>query len=216
MDYIFQLISSLGMGVKYTAGLFIITLLLSFPLGFGLVFIRRCRFAPLRGIAAGYVWLMRGTPLLLQLYFIYYGLPAIPYIGEMLTFDRFTAACIAFVLNYTAYFCEIFRGGIKAIPRGQYDAAHVLGMSPLQTQTRIVIPQMLRVVLPALGNESMTLVKDTAMVTAIGVTEILYFAKAAVNRDVDATAYIVAAAFYLMMNTLLSRLFKRLEARCSF
>jgi len=162
------------------------------------------------------VWLMRGTPLLLQLYFIYYGLPAIPYIGEMLTFDRFTAACIAFVLNYTAYFCEIFRGGIKAIPRGQYDAAHVLGMSPLQTQTRIVIPQMLRVVLPALGNESMTLVKDTAMVTAIGVTEILYFAKATVNRQAVFTAYPVAAVFYLVMTFAITKLFDYLERRYSF
>ncbi len=208
-----ELCQSLAGGVKYTLGLFFVTALLSLPLGFAMSYLRRSRFAVVRGVTGVYVWLLRGTPLLLQLFFIYYGLPFIPYIGQYLVLDRFPAACVAFVLNYTAYFCEIFRGGLLSIDKGQYEAARVLGFSTWQTQLKIVIPQMLRVTLPSVSNECITLVKDTALVTAIGVTEILYFAKSAVNREVDATAYAVAAVFYLLMNTVLTRLFKWLEKK---
>lgn len=208
-----ELCQSLLGGVKYTLGLFFVTALLSLPLGFAMSYLRRSRFALVRGVTGVYVWLLRGTPLLLQLFFIYYGLPFIPVIGQYLTMDRFPAACVAFVLNYTAYFCEIFRGGLLSIDKGQYEAARVLGFSTWQTQYKIVIPQMLRVTLPSVSNECITLVKDTALVTAIGVTEILYFAKSAVNREVDATAYAVAAVFYLLMNTVLTRLFKWLEKK---
>lgn len=208
-----ELCQSLLGGVKYTLGLFFVTALLSLPLGFAMSYLRRSRFALVRGVTGVYVWLLRGTPLLLQLFFIYYGLPFIPFIGQYLTMDRFPAACVAFVLNYTAYFCEIFRGGLLSIDKGQYEAARVLGFSTWQTQYKIVIPQMLRVTLPSVSNECITLVKDTALVTAIGVTEILYFAKSAVNREVDATAYAVAAVFYLLMNTVLTRLFKWLEKK---
>jgi polar amino acid transport system permease protein len=200
-------------GVKYTLGLFFVTALLSLPLGFAMSYLRRSRFALVRGVTGVYVWLLRGTPLLLQLFFIYYGLPFIPVIGQYLTMDRFPAACVAFVLNYTAYFCEIFRGGLLSIDKGQYEAARVLGFSTWQTQYKIVIPQMLRVTLPSVSNECITLVKDTALVTAIGVTELLYFAKSAVNREVDATAYAVAAVFYLLMNTALTQLFRYLEKK---
>lgn len=208
-----ELCQSLAGGVQYTLGLFFVTAILSLPLGFAMSYLRRSRFALVRGISGAYVWLLRGTPLLLQLFFIYYGLPFIPYIGQYLTLDRFPAACVAFVLNYTAYFCEIFRGGLLSIDKGQYEAARVLGFSTWQTQLKIVIPQMLRVTLPSVSNECITLVKDTALVTAIGVTEILYYAKSAVNREVDATAYAVAAVFYLLMNTVLTRLFKWLEKK---
>ncbi|MBO5783688.1 MAG: amino acid ABC transporter permease [Clostridia bacterium] len=208
-----ELCQSLLGGVKYTLGLFFITAILSLPLGFAMSYLRRSRFALVRGITGVYVWLLRGTPLLLQLFFIYYGLPFIPWIGEYLVLDRFPAACVAFVLNYTAYFCEIFRGGLLSIDKGQYEAARVLGFSTWQTQYKIVIPQMLRVTLPSVSNECITLVKDTALVTAIGVTELLYFAKSAVNREVDATAYAVAAVFYLLMNTVLTQLFRYLEKK---
>lgn len=208
-----ELCQSLLGGAKYTLGLFFITAILSLPLGFAMSYLRRSRFALVRGITGVYVWLLRGTPLLLQLFFIYYGLPFIPWIGEFLVLDRFPAACVAFVLNYTAYFCEIFRGGLLSIDKGQYEAARVLGFSTWQTQYKIVIPQMLRVTLPSVSNECITLVKDTALVTAIGVTELLYFAKSAVNREVDATAYAVAAVFYLLMNTVLTQLFRYLEKK---
>ncbi len=216
MDYLLSLSANLLPGVQYTLGLFAITISLSMPLGLLLTFMRNSRYAALRSAVGFFVWVLRGTPLLLQLFFFYFGLPFIPFVGEFLVFDRFPAACIAFVLNYSAYFCEIFRGGILAVDRGQYEAAQVLGYSKWQTNLKIVLPQMLRVSLPAISNECITLIKDTALITAIGVTEILYFAKAAVNRDVNATAYVVAAIFYLVLTFVLTKLFAYLEKRFSY
>ncbi len=213
MNYFFELCVALSYGLQYTVGLFFITALLSLPLGFGLTFMRNSKFVVFRGFASFYVWIMRGTPLLLQLFFIYFGLPFIPVIGEYMILDRFPAACVAFVLNYAAYFCEIFRGGLLSIGKGQYEAAKVLGLSKAQTTTKIVIPQMLKVTLPSISNECITLVKDTALITAIGVTEIMFYAKGVVNRDVNAAAYGVAALFYLIMNFALSKLFDKLEKK---
>ena len=203
-------------GVGYTMGLFIATVLMSIPLGFALTFARISRNRAVRGVTAAYVWIMRGTPLLLQLFFFYYGLTFIPVIGKHLVMERMTAAIVAFTLNYAAYFCEIFRGGLLTIEQGQYEAAKVLGFSKAQTFFRIVLPQLIRVTLPSVSNEVITLVKDTALVTAIGVTEILYFTKAAVNRMVDASGYIVAALFYLLMNLAVTKLFDWLEKRSSY
>lgn len=133
------------------------------PLGLLLTFCRNSKFKPLRYATSTYVWVMRGSPLMLQLYFFYYGLAFIPIIKEFLTLDRFPAACIAFALNYAAYFCEIFRGGMLAIDKGQHEAAKVLGFSKWKTLTKIIIPQMIRVTLPSISNECITLVKDTAL-----------------------------------------------------
>ena len=215
-DYLLQLCGSLAGGLKYTVSLFFITVLVSIPIGLLLSFTRVGRSKVLKGIVGAYVWVMRGTPLLLQLYFFCYGITFLPGIGDYLVMDRFQAAILAFILNYAAYFCEIFRGGILSVDKGQYEAAKVLGYSKWQTTTKIVIPQMLKVCLPPVSNECITLVKDTALVTAIGVTEILYFAKASVNRDVNATAYLVAAAFYLLMTYGLTKLFQYLEKKYSY
>ena len=215
-DYLLQLCGSLAGGLKYTVSLFFITVLVSIPIGLLLSFTRVGRSKVLKGVVGAYVWVMRGTPLLLQLYFFCYGITFLPGIGEYLVMDRFQAAILAFILNYAAYFCEIFRGGILSVDKGQYEAAKVLGYSKWQTTTKIVIPQMLKVCLPPVSNECITLVKDTALVTAIGVTEILYFAKASVNRDVNATAYLVAAAFYLLMTYGLTKLFQYLEKKYSY
>lgn len=200
-------------GLQYTIGLFLVTIVCAMPLGLMLTFLRNCKNPVVRGATGIYVWAMRGTPLLLQLFFFYFGLPFLPVIGDYLVLGRFQAACVAFILNYAAYFCEIFRGGILSVDRGQYEAAQVLGYSKWQTNFKIVLPQMLRVSLPAISNECITLVKDTALITAIGVTEVLYFAKTAVNRDVNATAYLVAAVFYLILTFGLTRLFNYLERR---
>ncbi|MBQ2756542.1 MAG: amino acid ABC transporter permease [Oscillospiraceae bacterium] len=216
IKYILKLFGLLSEGLGYTLALFFITIIASMPLGLLLTFCRNSKFKPLRYATSTYVWVMRGSPLMLQLYFFYYGLAFIPIIKEFLTLDRFPAACIAFALNYAAYFCEIFRGGMLAIDKGQHEAAKVLGFSKWKTLTKIIIPQMIRVTLPSISNECITLVKDTALITAIGVTEILYFAKASVNRDVDATAYLVAAIFYLLMNLVLTKLFDRLEKKYAF
>ncbi len=215
-DYLLQLCGSLAGGLKYTVSLFFITVLVSIPIGLLLSFTRVGRSRVLKGVVGAYVWVMRGTPLLLQLYFFCYGITFLPGIGDYLVMDRFQAAILAFILNYAAYFCEIFRGGILSVDKGQYEAAKVLGYSKWQTTTKIVIPQMLKVCLPPVSNECITLVKDTALVTAIGVTEILYFAKASVNRDVNATAYLVAAAFYLLMTYGLTKLFQYLEKKYSY
>lgn len=215
-DYLLQLCGSLAGGLKYTVSLFFITVLVSIPIGLLLSFTRVGRSRILKGVVGAYVWVMRGTPLLLQLYFFCYGITFLPGIGDYLVMDRFQAAILAFILNYAAYFCEIFRGGILSVDKGQYEAAKVLGYSKWQTTTKIVIPQMLKVCLPPVSNECITLVKDTALVTAIGVTEILYFAKASVNRDVNAMAYLVAAAFYLLMTYGLTKLFQYLEKKYSY
>ena len=203
-------------GLQYTLGLFAVTVLLSIPLGLGLALLRNSRVRVLKGLTGFYVWIMRGTPLLLQLFFFYFGLTFIPVIGPYLAMGRFQAACVTFVLNYAAYFCEIFRGGILSVEKGQYEAAQVLGFTKWQTNLKIVFPQMLKVSLPAVSNECITLVKDTALITAIGVTEILYFAKSAVNRDVDVSAYVIAAVIYLIMTYGLTKLFNWLEKKFNY
>ena len=216
MDYILQLTASLSAGLKYTVGLFFITIIFSLPLGLLLTFIRVSRNRVCKAVVGGYVWIMRGTPLMLQLYFFCYGLTFIPYIGQYMVLGRFESACIAFVLNYAAYFCEIFRGGLLSVDKGQYEAAKVLGFSRWQTTFKIVVPQMLRVSLPPVCNEAITLVKDTSLATAIGITEVLYFAKASVNRDVNPTAFVVVAVFYLIMTYGLTTLFNHLEKKMAY
>jgi len=148
--------------------------------------------------------------------FVYFGLPLLPFFGQFLIFGRFTAACIAFGMNYAAYFAEIFRGGLLAVDKGQYEAAKVLGLTKFQTMTRVAVPQMIRVCLPSISNETITLVKDTALVTVIGVVEILHYAKTAVNRDGNTFAFLVATLLYLMINFVLTMVFKRLEKKYEF
>lgn len=159
---------------------------------------------------------MRGTPLLLQLLFIVFGLPLLPVIGDYLVLDRFVAACLGFVLNYAAYFAEIFRGGLLAIDRGQYEAAQVLGFNKWQTMTRIILPQMFRVALPTVANESITLVKDTSLLYAVAVPELLHYAQTAVNRDFTIVPYFVAAVIYLVITLLLTMILKRIERKYQF
>ncbi len=215
-SYYFSLFASLSDGLLVTVALFLITLVLSIPLGLALSFLRVSRNRFLRFLSGVYVWALRGTPLLLQMFFVFFGLPNLPIIGPYLVLNRFEAACWAFVLNYAAYFAEIFRGSMLSIDHGQYEAAQVLGFNKNQTVRMLTIPQMMRVCLPSISNEAITLVKDTALVTAIGVADILYFAKHAVNRDVDTTAFLVAAVFYLIMSFLVTKVFDRLERRFAF
>lgn len=216
LSYFFSLFVSLSDGILTTVSLFVITLVLSIPLGLLISFARTSSNRALKSVSGVYVWLLRGTPLLLQMFFIFFGLPNIPGIGRFLVLDRFEAACWAFVLNYAAYFAEIFRGGMLSIDKGQYEAAQVLSFTRFQTVRFLTVPQMLRVCLPAISNEAITLVKDTALVTALGVADILYFAKHAVNRDVNTLAFVVAAIFYLVMSYGVTKLFDALEKRFRF
>lgn len=216
MDNFMSMLLPMLDGAKMTILLFIIAIVLSIPLGFLLTLAAKSKFKPLSWLAHIYIYVMRGTPLLLQLLLIVFGLPMIPGIGEYLVFDRFTAACIGFILNYAAYFAEIFRGGLLAIDKGQYEAAQVLGLNKFQTTTRIILPQMFRIALPALSNESVTLVKDTALLYAVAVPEILHYAQTVVNRDFTIVPFFVAGAIYLLITLVLTLFFKYLERRFKF
>ncbi|MET4559901.1 polar amino acid transport system permease protein [Lysinibacillus parviboronicapiens] len=216
VDYWQTMILPMLEGAKMTVLLFIIAILVSIPFGFLLTLAVKSRIKPLSWLAHTYIYVMRGTPLLLQLLLICFGLPMIPAIGEYLVLDRFVAACLGFILNYAAYFAEIFRGGLLAIDKGQYEAAQVLGLTKWQTTTRIILPQMFRVALPALSNESVTLIKDTALLYAVAVPELLHFAQTAVNRDFTIVPYFIAGAIYLVMTLMLTVVFKWLEKRFKF
>lgn len=161
-----------------TLKLFFITLLLSLPLGLALALLRISRWAAVRQAVNAYVWLMRGTPLMLQLLFVYFALPFVPLVGIRL--PDFPSAIVAFVLNYAAYFAEIFRAGIQSVDRGQYEAAKSLGMSYGQTMRRIVLPQMVRHILPPMSNETIALVKDTSLIYVLALNELLREARSIV------------------------------------
>ena len=211
MDYILSLLPPLAEGSLVTLKLFAITLALALPLGLALALARLSRWAALRHAVSSFIWLMRGTPLMLQLLFVYYALPFVPYVGIRL--PDFPAAVVAFVLNYAAYFAEIFRAGIQSIDRGQYEGAKALGMNYAQTMRRIVMPQVLRRTLPPLANETITLVKDTSLIYVLALNDLLRAARGIVQRDFTTTPFIVAAAFYLIMTLVLTWGFQRLEKR---
>ena len=209
MDYLLRILPPLLDGAGVTLGLFFITLALSLPLGLALALARLSRFAALRHAVSGFIWLMRGTPLMLQLLFVYYALPFVPVIGVRL--PDYPAAVVAFTLNYAAYFAEILRAGIQSIDRGQYEGAKALGMSYPQTMRRIVMPQVWRNTLPPLANETITLVKDTSLIYVLALNDLLRAARGIVQRDFSITPFIVAAAFSLLMTLVLTLVFQRLE-----
>ncbi|MEH6948762.1 amino acid ABC transporter permease [Bacillus sp. JJ634] len=215
-DYFNTMIMPMLEGAQMTILLFLIAIAASIPLGFLLTLAVNSRFKPLSWLAQTYIYLMRGTPLLLQLLLICFGLPLIPVIGEYLILDRFVAACLGFILNYAAYFAEIFRGGLLSIDKGQYEAAKVLGLNKWQTTTRIILPQMFRIALPSVSNESITLVKDTALLYAVAVPELLHFAQTAVNRDFTIVPFFIAGIIYLLITLVLTMFFKWLEKRFKF
>ena len=209
MDYFLSLLGPLAQGAVVTLKLFFITVALALPLGLLLALARVSHLRPLSAAVNGYIWLMRGTPLMLQMLFIYFALPFVPVIGVRL--PDFPSAVVAFTLNYAAYFAEIFRAGILSVDRGQYEAARVLGMNYRQTMRRIVLPQMVRNILPPLSNETITLVKDTSLIYVLALNDLLRAARGIVQRDFTTSPFIVAAAFYLIMTLALTWGFQRLE-----
>lgn len=211
MDNILHMLPPLLEGAGTTLKLFFITLILAIPLGLVLALLRMSRFAVVRQAVSGYIWLMRGTPLMLQLLFIYFALPFVPVIGIRL--PDFPSAVVAFALNFAAYFAEIFRAGIQSVDRGQYEAAKSLGMSYGQTMRRIVLPQMVRHILPPMSNETITLVKDTALIYVLALNDLLRAARNIVQREFTVTPFLVAALFYLIMTLVLTWIFRRLEQR---
>ena len=194
-------------GAQITLEIFCVTLLLSLPLGLLVALCRISKLGPLRHLMEFYIWIMRGTPLMLQLLFVYF---ALPMIGIRL--PDIAAALLAFTLNYAAYFAEIFRAGIQSIGRGQYEAAKSLGMTYTQTMRRIIVPQMIRHVLPPVSNETINLVKDTSLIYILAMNDLLRVARTIVQREFDMTPFFVAAVFYLAMTFVLTWGFKKLEA----
>ena len=211
MSYLLDILSPLLQGSLVTLQVFSLTLLLAVPLGLGLALLRLSRRAWLGRLVSGYVWLMRGTPLMLQMLFIYFALPFVPVIGIRL--PDFPAAILAFTLNYAAYFAEIFRAGIQSVDRGQYEASKVLGLNYVQTMRRIVLPQMVKRILPPMSNETITLIKDTSLIYVLALNDLLRAARGIVQRDFTITPFIVAAGFYLLMTLVLTWFFQRLEKR---
>ncbi|MFD1464318.1 amino acid ABC transporter permease, partial [Paenibacillus farraposensis] len=159
----------------------------------------------------GYVWLFRGTPLLLQLIFVFYGLPLIG-----IVFPRFNAALFAFILNYAAYFAEIYRGGFGAVEEGQFEAATVLNMTRWQSLRYVVIPQVLKIVLPSMGNEVINLVKDSSLVYVIGLGDLLRAGEVATARDVTLVPLALVGVVYLVMTLVLTFLQRRVEKSFSY
>lgn len=194
-------------GAQITLEIFCVTLLLSLPLGLLVALCRISKLGPLRLLMEFYIWLMRGTPLMLQLLFVYF---ALPMVGIRL--PDIAAALLAFTLNYAAYFAEIFRAGIQSIGRGQYEAAKSLGMTYTQMMRRIIVPQMIRHVLPPVSNETINLVKDTSLIYILAMNDLLRVARTIVQREFDMTPFFVAAVFYLAMTFVLTWGFKKLEA----
>lgn len=210
-EYSMTLMPSLLLGARITLMLFLLTLVFAIPLGLPIALGSMSKIAPIRVFCRTYVWLFRGTPLLLQLYFFYFMLP----ISFGIALDAFPTAVITFVLNYAAYFAEIYRGGIGSIDNGQYEAAGCLGLTPWQTMSGIILPQTVKRVLPAVSNETITLVKDTALVSVISVSELMKAARGAVNRDMDLTAFFLAACIYLVLSFILTKLTAYLEVKFS-
>lgn len=194
-------------GTQITLQIFCVTLVMALPLGLLAALARISKLRPLSLLMEIYIWIMRGTPLMLQLLFVYF---ALPMIGIRL--PDIAAALLAFTLNYAAYFAEIFRAGIQSIPRGQYEAAKTLGMSYSQTMRRIIIPQMIRHVLPPISNETINLVKDTSLIYILAMNDLLRVARTIVQREFDMTPFMVAGVFYLAMTFVLTWIFKKLEA----
>ncbi|MBR0596780.1 amino acid ABC transporter permease [Sinanaerobacter chloroacetimidivorans] len=198
-------------GAIISIKIYVVTILLSIPLGMLCSMGKLSRFKFLQWILEAYTWIFRGTPLLLQLFFVYYGLP---YLGIELSKEM--AAYVTFVINYGAYFTEIFRAGIQSIDKGQYEAAKALGMNYRQTMKSIIIPQAIKVVLPPTGNEAVTLIKDTALCSVIALADILRNAKAMVSKYATIEGFIIAAILYLVMTFVIIRVFRYIEKRFAY
>lgn len=211
MDYILSITPFIFSGFKTTLWVFIVTALFSIPLGVIVCLLRLSKVKIIRLLIQGYILIMRGTPLLLQIIFVYFGLPIIG-----ITLNREIAVSIAFILNYAAYFAEIFRGGVNSIDIGQFEGAQVLKLSKKTTYFGIIIPQVFKVVLPSLGNELITLVKDTSLVYALGLGDILRAAKTLSNKDASLVPIFLAGGIYLIFIGVVTYVLRKIEKRYEY
>ena len=199
-------------GFWETVKIFFLTLAFSLPLGLVVAFGSMSRFRPLKRLTQGFVWIIRGTPLMLQLIAIFYG-PGLLFGIHGL--GRFDAVVVAFVINYACYFSEIYRGGIESIPQGQYEAGQVLGMTKSQIFFKVVLLQVIKRIVTPMGNEFITLVKDTALSRIIGIYEIIYAGESYIKKGL-AWPLFYTAAFYLVFNGVLTVLFAKLEKKLNY
>lgn len=209
------MISALVDGLGLSAWIFVVTLIGSLPLGIVVALCRMSLFRPLSLLAQFYISILRGTPLMLQLMAFMFG----PYylLGMNLGPDwKFGACAVGFILNYSAYFAEIYRSGIQSIPKGQYEAALVLGYSRAQTFFKIVLPQVIKRILPAMGNEIITLVKDTSLAFVLGMAEMFSVAKALAASNVSMVPYAIAALIYWVFCLLIEFILGRVEKKLAY
>lgn len=210
-DYLFDIVGYLVEGTGITLLVFSLTLLFSLPLGLLGALLKRSKIKPLVWLLDIYTLVIRGTPLLLQLFFVVYGLPIL--FGQFFLIDELTGAIITFIINYTAYFIEIFRGGMNAIHKSQYEASQSLSLSPFQTFYYVIFPQTIKKTIPSITNETITLIKDTALVSAVAISDLLRNTKEVVVRDFRVEAYLVAAVIYLVLTYVIVFIFKKIEKR---
>ena len=199
-------------GFWETLKIFFLTLLFSIPLGLVVCFGSMTRFRPVRWLTRGVIWVIRGTPLMLQLIVVFYG-PGLMF--GLPSMGRFTAVILAFTINYACYFSEIYRGGIESIPRGQYEAGQVLGMTKRQIFFKVVLLQVVKRILPPMSNEVITLVKDTSLARIIAVYEIIYMGQSFIKKGLIWPLF-YTGAFYLVFSGLLTVLFTKLEEKLSY
>ncbi|MEG1529149.1 MAG: amino acid ABC transporter permease [Clostridia bacterium] len=203
----------LATGFGTTCLLFILTLVLAIPLGLVVTFGSMSKFKPLQWLTRTIVWIVRGTPLMLQIIVVFY-VPGLLF--DYPLSSRFLAVLIAFVINYACYFSEIYRGGILSIPKGQMEAAQVLGMTKVQFFIKIMLPQVIKRIVPPMSNEIITLVKDTSLARIIAVEEIIMISQQLVNKFVILWPLFYAGVFFLLFNGLLTLLFRRIEKKLDY
>ena len=208
-----EITSKLLGGFSSTCLIFILSLVLSLPLGLVVTFGSMSKFKPLQIITRAFVWVIRGTPLLLQIIIVFYG-PGLWFDYPMRS--RFLAIIIAFVINYACYFSEIYRGGIESITKGQYEAAYVLGISKTKTFFKIILPQVIKRILPSIANEVITLVKDTSLARVIAYSEIVEVAEEIMNLEGILWPLLYTGVFYLIFSGLLTILFNKLEKKLEY
>ncbi|QSX09339.1 amino acid ABC transporter permease [Alkalibacter rhizosphaerae] len=211
MDYLMEMAPLMLQGLRTTLWLFFLTALGSIPLGMLVCILRLSKFKPLQTAMQLYILLMRGTPLLLQLIFIFFGLPVIG-----IVINREAAALLAFILNYAAYFAEIFRGGILSVSQGQYEASTVLGLSKSQTFFGVILPQVIKRVLPPGGNELITLVKDTSLAYILGLGDVLRASRTLTNQQASLVPLFVAGFIYLLLVGVVTLALKKAEVRFDY
>lgn len=207
-----DVITSLTGGFLENLQLFAATLILAIPLGLIITLGSMSRITPLKWLVRTFIWIIRGTPLMLQLFVVLYA-PGLLFDYPMS--NRFMAAIVAFVINYACYFSEIFRGGIESIPKGQYEAGQVLGMTRVQIFFKIVLLQVVKRITPAMGNEVITLTKDTSLARVIGLTEVIMCAERFTKKGLISPLF-STAIYFLLLNGILTLLFNWLEKKMDF